>query len=404
MSETGVLPEKPIILILCSYYLPGKKGGGGVLTLTQMVERFKDRFDFRVITRNRDVDGAVYENVKSEDWNEIEGIPVYYLSKGFEFFKLRELIADTEPDAVYLNSVFSPLTVYYLILRRLKLLPPLLKTILAPNGELAENALKHKSYKKAPFIKLAQKLGLFRDLIWKTTAEPERMETENFKGSGGVVFVAPNLSPRELLRNYRQDAKPAKRVGEVRMIFLARYLRIKNFKWLIEQLINFEENLKIDIYGPIEDQLYWEESLAAIKRLPANVFVKYLGFLDYERVSETLLNYHFFVMPTLGENFGYVLIEALAAGCPLIISDRTPWRNLESEKVGWDISLNNPEKWVEVLRYCSKLDQVSYTVMSRNAHYFAAAKIAEPEIEESTLTVLNEALSSSQHKSPKSCG
>lgn len=391
MAETDGLPEKPLILILCSYYLPGKKGGGGVLTLTQMIERFQDRFDFRVITRNRDVDGTVYENIKSENWNEIEGIPVYYLSKRIEFRKLRELIAETEPNAIYLNSVFSPLTVYYLILRKLKLISPL-KTILAPNGELAKSALRHKSYKKAPFIRLAQKLGLFRDLIWKTTAESEKIEAENFKGSGGAVFVAPNLAPRELLHNYRQDAKPAKRVGAVKMVFLARYLKTKNFKWLIEQLTRFEENLRIDIYGPIEDQLYWEESLAMIKRLPSNVVIKYLGFLEYEKVSETLLGYHFFIMPTLGENFGYVLLEALAAGCPLIISDRTPWRNLESKNVGWDLSLNNSEKWIEVLKHCSNLDQLSYTVMSKNAYRFAAAEIYESGTGESTLKVLSEVL------------
>ena len=56
---------------------------------------------------------------------------------------------------------------------------------------------------------------------------------------------------------------------------------------------------------------------------------------------KNLFEYHFFILPTLGENFGHVFIEALAAGCPLIISNRTPWLELEKKGIGWDIPLEN---------------------------------------------------------------
>jgi glycosyltransferase involved in cell wall biosynthesis len=46
-----------------------------------------------------------------------------------------------------------------------------------------------------------------------------------------------------------------------------------------------------------------------------------------------MFEYDFFVLPTIGENFGYVFLEALAAGCPLITSDRTPWTTLR--KTHW---------------------------------------------------------------------
>ena len=392
MSENNGFKKKPLILIICNYYLPGYKSGGGLRTLVHTVERFRDRFDFWVITRDNDCDDVPYTTVKINEWNTIESSQVFYLSKdNVGFSKLRELISEVKPDVVYLNSIFSTLTVLYLILRRLKMIP-LIKTVLAPEGELSEGALELKSYKKKPFITAAKMAGLYRDLIWKTTAAPESAETEKFKGRGGKIFVAPNLPARELLSDYRQDLKPEKKSGAVKMIFLSRYMRKKNFRWLLDYLDNLKGELLIDIYGPLEDQSYWEETKKRISKLPPNVKIEYRGLLEYEKVTAKLFEYHFFILPTLGENFGHVFIEALAAGCPLITSDRTPWRDLEEKEIGWDLPLENPQKWMETLNFCIKLDQLNYSKLSENARNYASRWLHDPKVEEDTLRVLNYSL------------
>ncbi len=395
MSKKNGSLKKPRILIICNYYLPGYKRGGGLRTLVNMVERFHDRFDFLVITRDNDGDNITYENIEVNRWNDMQGAQVYYLSKdNVNISKLRELIKDVEPDSIYLNSVFSTLTVFYLTLRKLRLIPHI-NTVLAPEGELSDGALKLKSYKKKPFVTFVKSVGLYSDLIWKTAADLEKQETERFKGRGGEIFVAPNLPSRELLRNYRQELKPEKSSGEAKIIFLSRFMKKKNFKWLVDNLIDFERNLRIDIYGPLEDEPYWEKTKAAIAKLPPNVQIEYKGLLEYEKVMEKLSEYHFFVLPTVGENFGHVFVEALAAGCPLLISDRTPWLNLEAMSVGWDIPLENPEKWIEVLNYCVNLDQLSYSKISESSRRFAEDWLLDPKVEEDTLSVLRYSLSSS---------
>lgn len=393
MSEKKGFPKKPCILIICNYYLPGYKRGGGLRTLVHMVERFRERYDFRIITRDNEGDGIPYEDIKPNSWNEVEGAQVFYLSKdNVKISKLRELISEVKPDSIYLNSVFSTLTIFYLTLRKMKRIPTI-ETILAPEGELSDGALRFKSYKKKPFIALTKSAGLYQNLIWKTTADLEKDETERFKGRGGEIFVAPNLPSKELLHDYHQNLKPEKHPGEVKMIFLSRYMRKKNFKWLIEQLVNFDKNLTIDIYGPLEDEPYWEESKAVIAKLPANIKIEYKGLLEYEKVSGKLFEYHFFILPTVGENFGHVFIEAMAAGCPLVISDRTPWLNLEEKKIGWDIALEDSAKWIKVLTYCVNLDSLSYRKLSENAREFASQWLLDPKVEEDTLRVLEFSLS-----------
>ena len=38
------------------------------------------------------------------------------------------------------------------------------------------------------------------------------------------------------------------------------------------------------------------------------------------------------------------------AGCPVIISDCTPWKNLEIKKAGWDIPLKDKIKFLEIIQ------------------------------------------------------
>ncbi len=77
-----------------------------------------------------------------------------------------------------------------------------------------------------------------------------------------------------------------------------------------------------------------------------------------------------FFLPTLGENFGHVILEALCAGCPVLISDQTPWRGLEEKGVGWDLSLSKPEMFREVLQRCVDMNDEEYMKWSERAREY----------------------------------
>jgi glycosyltransferase involved in cell wall biosynthesis len=56
-----------------------------------------------------------------------------------------------------------------------------------------------------------------------------------------------------------------------------------------------------------------------------------------------LSRFELFVFPTLGENFGHVVLEALAAGTPVIVGCETPWAKLDSTGAVWTCDPCNPE-------------------------------------------------------------
>ena len=386
--------KRPKILVLCDYYLPGYKSGGGMRTIVNMVDRLHDRFDFWIITRDHDgkLDKETYTTVKIDEWNDVQNAQVFYLPKDkIKLSKLRELILQVQPDSIYTNSYFATLAIYLLTLRKLGLIPRH-KIMVAPCGELSTGSLSFRSRKKKVFINLSKISKLHEDIIWKASNELEKAEIKAVKGKADKIFIAPDLTPRVIFENYDKQLKPKKIQGETKMVFLSRFNVKKNFKWLLEFLDKIRGNLLIDIYGPLEHENYWLECAEIIKKLPPNIRVEAKGTIPHEKVSETLLNYHFFILPTLGENFGHVFLEALAAGCPLIISDRTPWLDLEKKGIGWDMALEKSNEWIDKINYCIGLDNTSYSSLSNNARTFVCEWLENTEIEENTLEILNYSL------------
>jgi len=359
-------------------------------TVVNMIERLSDDFDFHVITRDHDgnTDKTPYNNVKIDDWNQIGPARVMYMSRSkITFGNLSQLIHDVDPDSIYLNSYFSKLTVYTSVLRKLGRIQNL-PIIIAPEGELAQSARRVKSAKKSLFVKLSSLIGLYSNSIWKFASEHEVAHAEGFCGSGGKFFIAPNMLPKSILPGHQREHKPAKEPGRVRLIYLSRIHPIKNLRFLLELLKDISGNVELDVFGPDDSNDYFQACKDAAAQLPKNISVAFHGQIEHQNVAKTLVGSHFFVLPTLGENFGHVFIEALAAGCPLITSDKTPWTGLAEKQIGWDIPLERPDEWKRVIRHCVDMNDEEYTNLSLNARAYAQQWLEDQTVEDATRAVL----------------
>jgi glycosyltransferase involved in cell wall biosynthesis len=385
----GHLKKKKRILIFSQYYLPGYKSGGGMRTIVNIVANLKDRFDFFIITSDHDgpSDRTPYKNVKLNDWNEVEGAQVFYLS-GIRtvYSKIPELIRAVGPDIIYSNSYFSIFNIYLLILNRLNKFKGI-TYLISPCGELSDGALKLSYYKKKVFIFAAKLLGLHRNIFWKATTELEKREIERLGIETGRIYIAPDLTarPASLKGEHR---KLEKKEGSVKFVFLSRFSRKKNFKYFLEKLLQAKGNIEVDIYAPVDDEKYWNECAEMIEKMPPHIRVQKKPPVPHPEVHAVLGRYHFFVLPTLGENFGHVFLEALAAGCPILISDRTPWRGLAEKKIGRDLPLEDDTSWEKAIAECVSMPQEEYDLWSANARKFALKWLEENDADKLTLELL----------------
>ncbi|HEF1856261.1 glycosyltransferase family 4 protein [Bacillus thuringiensis] len=358
------------ILILAPYYLPGFKGGGPIRSISNLVHTLGNEINFKIITSDRDLgDSIAYEKAQNEVWTKVGLAEVYYVTpEKFNLRYLRKIIKSTHYDFIYLNSFFNTnFSVIPILLSRMGIIPykPI---IVAPRGEFSPGALKIKKFKKELFIKSTKLVGLHNKVIWHATSEEEKTDITQIYGEGVPVRVAQNLP--NIFENTEYQKKEKKR-GELKLVFLSRITEKKNLKGALTFLKGITGNITFDIYGPIENQNYWKTCQDVIESLPNNVQVNYMGQVNNNKVHLLFSNYNAFLFPTFGENYGHVIVESLLAGCPVIISDQTPWKNIENEGAGWTIPLEKEETFISALNDIVHMDSERFQQLSRNASEYA---------------------------------
>lgn len=362
---------KKRVLILTACYLPGVKGGGPIQSIKNLVDNLCDQFDFYIITGDRDIgDSKPFENIKTEVWIENSNAKVYYIDKDKLSWKTSiDTIKSINYDILYLNSFFSfKYSIIPIILKRLHKIDDK-PIILAPRGEFSNGALGLKSTKKKIYIKISKVMKLYNDIKWHATTDIEKPDIEKVFGNNIRVNIASNLTSNYKKIEYKKIIK--KNPGELKLVYVSRIHPMKNLLQALEIINRVEGKIELNIYGPIEDVKYWEQCKKVIENMSSNISVKYNGLIQNDRLYDMYKEQHVFLLLTLGENFGHAIAEALIGGCPVIISDRTPWKNLEKYHVGWDVSLENEKIIIDIINQLVKLDNDEYQILSKNAFRFS---------------------------------
>lgn len=368
------MPPKPVLMTFVERYLPGFKGGGPLRTISSMAELLADEFTFRVVTHDRDVgDQQPYPGMSPGRWNLVGCAEVMYLPpSGRSFLDLARLLRNTAHDVVYLNSFFSPdFTIRPLVLRRLGIRRRT-PVVLAPRGEFSPEALALKGTKKRSYIAAAKASRLYDGLYWQASSEFEAEEIRRLVGPDPRIHVAGDLAS-----GLRASAYPGtmKIAGELRLIFVSRVVPKKNLLGAIDCLAEVIGKVELVVVGPLEDAAYWAECVRRTRRLPSNVTFRYAGAVPHAEVGAAFRKHHVLLLPTLGENFGHVILEALLSGLPVITSDATPWRNLASLNAGMDLPLGSTEALRNAVQMFVDMDESRFATWRSGALRLGAARL-----------------------------
>ena len=127
------------------------------------------------------------------------------------------------------------------------------------------------------------------------------------------------------------------------------------------------------------------------RRDHARAVAQYRGALAHEQVGAALREQDLFFLPTLGENYGHVVQEALLAGCPVLLSDTTPWRGLADRGVGWDLPLDDVAGFRAVLDACVRMGAEEHAAMSARARRMGTDEARAADALADNLAVFREA-------------
>lgn len=365
------------VLIFIDHFLPGYKAGGPVRSCANMIERLKDRYSFGVVTRDREyLEKEPFEEVQSDAWNERDAYQVYYASGGnLGPGMIRERIEEFRPDVVYINGVYS-FRFSILPLYLLKGTKGRIRTIVAPRGMLAPGAMGVKALKKRLFLLTARTFGLFKNAVIHSTTEQEAEEVRYWIGEREIHTI-PNLLPSI---EPREDPGIEKCPGNLKLISIARIAPEKNTLGLLELLLEKgRPGVHLDLYGPVYDPEYWEKCQRLIERMPEGISVRHRSGISPEGAAEEIRKHHAFILLTKGENFGHAILEALLAGRPVLISDRTPWKGIEEKGVGKVLRLGEGERNGALLQEFLDMDSPSFDRMREQVKTYAQKLLEEHE-------------------------
>lgn len=360
---------------MASLFWPQKKSGGPPISIMNLVQSVKDKFDIYIISKNHEInDDKPLEGI-FPGWNKFEFGKAFYTSKDEHTFKIiTGLIENVEPDVIYQNSFFSiddllPVLAY-------KKKHENVKVIVAPRGEFYPKRLQVGKLKKTVYGKLFRYSGLLKDIYFQGTGQEECMLEKTFLGI-----------PDDHLMNIQNISLPVKglhgsiekKPNELKLVYVARIHPTKNTLKAIEWLGGLSGNVQYDIYGSIENEMYWKQCKDAIARLPQNITVRYKGVIDHDQVASTIAGYHAYYMPTTGENFGHSIVEAMIMGKPVVISDQTPWTDVNGNG-GFAISLNDEKAFITALEELVEMNIDKYSVLSGQIENYIKGKLNVDDI------------------------
>lgn len=211
--------------------------------------------------------------------------------------------------------------------------------LLRPHGTLDPFLWKRHRCRKAALEALFQNRALREAAALHYTAEEEMRLAEPYaQGSRGLVV--PNgldleqyatLPPAGTFRSRHAE------IGERRIVlFLSRL----NFKKGLDVLVpgfaraaRKHPDLHLVIAGPDDGMREATQGWIAAEGIGERV--SFTGMLDHRAKLAAFRDAAMFVLPSYSENFGIAIVEAMACGVPVAISDRVNiWREIEQAGAG----------------------------------------------------------------------
>ena len=194
--------------------------------------------------------------------------------------------------------------------------------------------------------KLTKALMSFDGIYVETNTMRKALEAQEFND----VYVMPNFKDLNILK---ESELVYHHTEPYRLCTFSRVMKEKGIEDAVNAVKTVNEHFgrivyTLDIYGQVDSaQTEWFNELKSTFPL----YIKYGEFVPFDKSVEVLKNYFALLFPTYyeGEGFAGTLLDAMAAGVPVIASD---WRynpEIVNEKTGYVYPVHDNHAFVTTL-------------------------------------------------------
>ena len=339
-----------ICLVSHSFY-PATCYGGPIFSTYELCKKLaKLGFKVYVSTTNANCGESLKVEVNKFIKIEDNFFVKYYKEQITYYFSISlilNLYSDIKnSDVIYIQYIFHytvPLALFFSWFFNKQI-------IICPRASLSPWGLKWKGFFSKFFKKLWIKFFIkpFANFAtWHGCSKIEISDIKNqfpkvkyFELSDGIDIASFKNSKKI---NYHQliNKYVNKRFDNISDIIfsMGRLHEIKGYDNLIKSfalLLKEKPNSKLMIAG--SGNKYKNELISLIKKLSLENSVFLIGQLDDEEKKEVLSSCSVFALASHVESFGMVVLESLASGTPVVVSDKTIWKNVNEQKCGIFVS------------------------------------------------------------------
>ncbi len=259
------------------------------------------------------------------------------------------------------------------------------RVVWSSHGMLAPWALHYKGFKKKVAWMLYQRRDLRRAHVIHVTTPGEESDVRRVGLTNPVVVVplGVKMSKEGLMREKKES--PVKT-----LLFTGRVTPIKGLANLVGAMA-VSGGWRLRIVGPAEEGHTAELKALAEKEGVAKR-IDFVGPKYGEALKNEYRNADCVVLPSFSENFGSVVVEAMAAGLPVIVSRGAPWQEVEERKCGRWVE-NDPETLARAIAEMMSLSDDERRAMGSRGRQLVAEKYQWPAIGRKLAGVYEELLS-----------
>ena len=175
------------------------------------------------------------------------------------------------------------------------------------------------------------------------------------------------------------------------LLFLGRLHPKKGCDILLDAFarLSSRESTSLILAGP--DQIGWEKDLRRqVESLNLTDRVVFTGMLQGNMKQGAFASADAFVLPSHQENFGISVVEALAAGIPVLISNRVNiWREIDADRAGY-IESDDLAGTTRLLQRWIDTPPAERETVRQNARHCFAQRFEIDRAVDSLLRILNE--------------